>query len=207
MTKSNEVIQSNTRIESVSGRATGVLFFAGFGSLWMYNGISAMHQTTAISLAAIAAIFAALALPALKLMQSASRAANERGVSDTGSSKTKVAFLRVNAVQWTAIFAAGFLFNLLHKPEFLTPAITFIVGAHLIPLARLFSYRAHFVTGGLLMLWATLMAVAFAPAMMPSIGALGTGAVLVASAAHTLVSAGRVAKAGLTTDRLHSVGA
>jgi hypothetical protein len=207
MTQSNEIKQSNREIESVSGRATGVLFFVGFGSLWMYNGISAMHQTTPISLAAIATIFAALALPAVKLMQSASRAASERGVSQTSSSKTKIAFLRVNAVQWAAIFAAGALFNFLHKPEFLTPAITFIVGAHLIPLARLFSYRAHFVTGALLMLWATVMAVAFAPTMMPSIGALGTGAVLVASAAHTLVLAGRVAKAGFTTDRLRSVNA
>ncbi len=30
--------------EAISGRAAGVLFFAGFGTLWLCTGLAAMHR-------------------------------------------------------------------------------------------------------------------------------------------------------------------
>jgi hypothetical protein len=198
---------SGKTAEAISGRATGVLFFAGFGSWWLLNGISAMHRLNPVSLAAIATICAALAVPAAMLLRSTSRAFEANGAGERDSPEARRAFRRVNLTQWAAIVAAIALFNAIHKQEFLTTAITFIVGAHLIPLARVFRYPAHTATGTLLMAWATLIAVAFPAEIMPSVGALGTASILLGSAACTLAGARRAARSGFAANRLHRAGA
>jgi hypothetical protein len=195
-----EAIQTGKTAEAISGRATGVLFFAGFGSLWLYNGISAMHRLNPISIAAIGVILAALFVPAVMLLRSMAKAVHPGGPVE--SPDVKRTFFRVNMMQWAAIVAAVVLFNAIHKQEFLATVITFIVGAHLIPLARLFHYTAHYVTGGLLMAWATVVAIAFPSELMPSLGALGTAAILLGSAAFTLALAGRAARSGFVSNRL-----
>jgi hypothetical protein len=205
MHEATEAAHSGKSAEAISGRATGVLFFAGFGSLWLYNGISAMHRLNPISVTSIGVIFAALSIPAM-LLRSASKAAHTLDTDSQESREVKRTFTRVNMVQWLAITAAIVLFNAIHKQEFLTPAITFIVGAHLVPLARLFSHSTHYVTGGLLMFWATVIAIAFPPEIMPSVGALGTAVLLLVSAAYTLTLAGRAAKSRLSSYRLHIAG-
>jgi len=206
MMQSIEAIESGKTAEAISGRATGALFFAGFGSLWLYNGISAMHRLNPISMAAIITICAALAVPAAMLLKSMSRAAHASGTGPLDSPEMKRTFSRVNMMQWAAIVVAIVLFNAIHKQEFLGTVITFIVGAHLTPLARLFRYAAHYVTGGLLMAWATVIAIAFPAEMMPSIGALGTAAILLGSAVYTLTSAGRAARSGFVSNRLSAHG-
>jgi hypothetical protein len=194
-----EASQEGKTAEAISGRATGVLFFAGFGSVWLYNGLSAMHRLNPISIAAIVVIFAALFVPAALLLRSVSKAAHEAGSLD--SPEVKRTFFRVNMMQWAAIIAAIVLFNTIHKQEFLATVITFIVGVHLIPLARLFQYSAHYVTGALLMAWATIVAIVFPGEMMPTLGALGTAGILLGSAAYTLALAGSAVKSRLV--RLH----
>src|SRR5271165_2191571 len=151
MMQSIETMHAGKAAEAISGRATGVLFFAGFGSLWLYNGMSAIHRLNPISIAAIGVIFAALSVPAALLLRSMSKATHGAGSLD--STEVKRTFSRVNIMQWAAIVAAIVLFNAIHKQEFLATVITFIVGAHLIPLGRLFRYTAHYVTGVLLMAW------------------------------------------------------
>lgn len=103
------------------------------------------------------------------------------------------------------ILAAVVVFHAIHKPEFLTPVVTFIVGAHLIPLARLLRYSTHHVTGILLMTWATFIAMVFPGEMMPTVGALGTAAILLGSAAYALTSTGRIARMG-SDRRISRVG-
>jgi hypothetical protein len=192
--------------EVISGRATGVLFFAGFGSLWLYSGISAMHRLNPLTVAAILTIGAALAVPAVMLMKSSSKAAHVAGTGSLDSPEIKRTFFRMNLMQYAAIFSAIVLFNALHKQEFLATVITFIVGSHLIPLARLFRYSAHYVTGGLLMAWAMIVAIAFPGNMMPTVGALGTAVILLGSAAYTLALAGRAVKSGFVSNRLSAHG-
>lgn len=202
-----EAMQRGKSAEAISGRATGVLFFAGFGSLWLYNGISAMHRLNPISVAAIVTIGASLAVPAALLLRSMSKAARAAGAAPVDSPEFKRTFFRVNMMQWLAIAAAVVLFNAIQKQEFLATVITFIVGAHLIPLARLFRYSAHYVTGALLMAWATVIAIAFPGEMMPTVGALGTAAILLGSAAYTLTLAGRAARSTFSANPLHAAGA
>jgi hypothetical protein len=206
MKQAIEAMQAAKTAEAISGRATGVLFFASFGSLWLYNGISAMHRLNGISMAAIVVIFAALFIPAVLLLKSMSKTAHVIGADSRESPEVKRTFARVNVMQWAAIVAAIVLFNAIHKQEFLATTIIFIVGAHLIPLARLFHYAVHYVTGALLMAWATVIAIAFPGEMMPTVGALGTAAILLGSAAYTLTSAGRAAKYGFVSNRLSAQG-
>jgi hypothetical protein len=161
-----------------------------------------MHRLNPISIAAIAVIFAALFVPAALLLRSTSKATHADGAGSAESPEVKRTFARVNMMQWAAIIATVVLFHAIHKQQFLATVITFIVGAHLIPLARLFRYAAHYVTGALLMAWATIIAIAFPGEMMPTVGALGTAAILLGSAAYTLALAGRAARSGFISNRL-----
>jgi hypothetical protein len=178
---------------TLAGRAIGVLFFAGFGSIWLFDGLAAMHRIDGIGIAAILTIAAALIVPALRLLQTASKAAP--AVPDLPDAiARKREFYRVNTIQWIAIAAAVVFFNLLHRPEFLAPVIAFIVGMHLFPLAKLFRYPAHNVTGILLVLWSTGIVALLADADLPSAGAIGAAVILLGSAAYTLIGAYREAK-------------
>jgi energy-coupling factor transporter transmembrane protein EcfT len=185
--------QTNTT-EMISARATGVLFFSAFGSLWLYNGLAASHRLNPITVAAILVILTALVVPAIRLIQTASKAAPPQPdfVNDTPEAiQRKRAFHRVNAIQWIAIVAAVVFFNFIHRPEFLAPVIAFIVGMHLFPLAKLFRYGAHNVTGTLLVLWSTAIVTVLPAQALPSAGALGAATILLVSAAYTLATAYR----------------
>jgi hypothetical protein len=192
--------QTNTA-EIVSGRATGVLFFAGFGSLWLYNGLAASHHLNPITLAAIAVIFAVLIVPAVRLIQTAAKTAPALPDACTAPEaiQRNRAFYRINAMQWGAGFAAIVLFNAIHRPEFLAPVIAFIVGMHLFPLAKLFRYPVHNVTGTLLVLWSTAIVAVLPPQALPAAGAFGAAAILLASAAYTLTNAYQQSKSTLNS--------
>jgi hypothetical protein len=73
------------------------------------------------------------------------------------------------------------------------PAIATIVGLHLFPLARVFRYSMHYVTGTLLVLWSAASVFKLSRDNVASIGALGTSAILLLSAAYTLTNAARAA--------------
>jgi hypothetical protein len=186
--------QAGKTAAAVSGRATGVLFFAGFGSIWMCNGLAAMHRLNSISLAAVFVIAASLVFPAFRLLAVAAKSSPQMEEDSPEQLDMKRVFWRVNSMQWAAIAAAVVLLNLIHKGEFLVPVITFIVGMHLYPLAKLFRYPAHNVTATLLVVWATVLAAMLPGPMLPSVGAVGTAAILLGSAAYTIWSANRTAR-------------
>jgi hypothetical protein len=191
-------MQTSGTAEAISGRATGVVFFAGFGSLWLFNGLTAMHRMNSIGVAALFLMAAALIVPAAMLLRStAGGKSAQAGLEESDVARAlevKRGFRRVNLYQWTSIVASIVFFNLLQRPEYLAPVITFLVGIHLIPLARLFRYRPHYATGTLLMLWATFLACALPGEAMPSVGSIGTAVILLGSAIYTLATAGRAAR-------------
>lgn len=173
----------------IGGRAVGAMFFTGFGALWLLLALYARQQFDAASIAAVALIAIALAAAALYLRTQARRFPQMPEDPAVGR-----VFGRVNAVQWIAIAVVAFAFPKLHWDAYLMSAITLIVGVHLFPLARLFHYPLHYVTGGVLVAWAALSA-AIAPAgALQSTTALGTGTVLWLSAAATLVAALRLTR-------------
>jgi hypothetical protein len=99
------------------------------------------------------------------------------------------AFSLINAIQWIAVTLTAFTFVRLHLDAYIMSAITAIVGLHMFPLARLFRYRPHYLTGGLLCVWAAASAIFLPLDRMQGLTAMGTGILLIASAYLTLALA------------------
>jgi hypothetical protein len=178
--------------EAISGRATGVLFFAGFGTLWLCTGLAAMHRLNIGTGASAVFILAALLIPALWVLKRAS-ALSKQSADPEVEAQISRTFNRANIAQWIAIPVAVVLLNIVHQTAYIVPAIATIVGFHLFPLARAFRYPMHYVTGALLILWSAASVFMLPRENVASIGALGTSAILLLSAAYTLTNAARAA--------------
>jgi hypothetical protein len=66
--------------------------------------------------------------------------------------------------------------------EWIRVAIIFIVGVHFLPLAAVFRYRWHYVTGGSLIFLALAYPVSTSMGPLNPVGLFGTGVILWASA-------------------------
>ena len=176
-----------TTANQLSGRAIGSIFFSGFGALWIAIALY-IKQTLSVDLAiGIGAGLAALLLAAFWLMRRAKLF--PRLPEDKAMGR---AFNRINAIQWIAVAIAGFTFARLHIDIYVLSAITAIVGIHMFPLAKLFRYPLHNLTGAVLVAWASA-SVLFVPAdHLQSVTAIGTGIILWLSAAVTLALAIRL---------------
>jgi len=168
----------------LSGRAVGSLFFTGFGTLWLTLGLYLRQIVNGAFLTGISAGLAVLPLAAFWLLRQSSR--YPKVPDDPARNR---AFNRINAIQWAAVFIVAFTFGRLHLDAYVLSAITAIVGIHLFPLARLFRYPMHYVTGAALVLWASASVLLFPAEHLQGVTALGTGILLWASAALTLVLA------------------
>lgn len=173
----------------LSGRAMGVLFSAGFGALWLLLGLYARLDLGLGKVSFVVVGTLSLVAAAMKLLREAKRWPLVPNDPAMGR-----AFMRINAIQWIAIGAIAFTFAKLHIDVYVMNAITAIVGLHMFPLARLFRYPVHHLTGALLVAWATV-SISFVPAeQLQGIASLGTGAILWLSAVITLRLAFRAAR-------------
>ncbi len=178
--------------EAISGRATGVLFFAGFGTLWLCTGLAAMHRLNLGTGALAVVILAALVIPAMWVLKRASGLPRQT-VDAEVEGQIRRTFNRANTAQWIAIPAAVILLNVVHQTAYIVPAVATIVGVHLFPLARAFQYSMHYVTGALLILWSAATVLLLPRENVASVGALGTSAILLLSASYNLTNAARAA--------------
>ncbi len=165
----------------IQGRATGAIFFAAFGTLWIALALYARESLRPASLAWLAMILIVLLVMARWVYRQAGRFPTLPG----NPAQTRT-FNRVNLIQWIAVALTAFTFSRLHIDAYVLSAITAIVGVHLFPLARLFRYRPHYFTGGLLCAWALVSALAFPLDRMQGLTAIGTGILLLASSYLTL---------------------
>jgi hypothetical protein len=157
------------------------MFFACFGTGWIFLGLAAKQLIDAVTASGTVAGMAVLLLAAAYLMR---RAKQWPRVPDDPARGR--AFTWINAIQWIAVFIVAFTFAKFHLDAYTTSAITAIVGLHLFPLARLFHCSQHYLTGGLLVAWGAVTAALLPAAEMQGTTALGTGVILWASAAVTL---------------------
>ncbi len=176
--------------ERIAGRAYGVMFFAGFGSLWMLLGLAAMHRLNWLTGTLILAVLLTLVLPALCLRRQANarRGAGSATEDDVARERrVRRAFNRINAAQYVAIPFVILCMNLLRRPEWIAPGIAVVVGLHLLPLAQLFRTRANYITGAALIAYAVFTMAALPRAAVPSLAQLGTAAILLVSVACSLL--------------------
>jgi len=168
----------------LSGRATGALFFAGFGALWLLLALYVRQQLNPASISVIGFGLAALVAASVVLLRIVRRWPRVPDDPATGR-----AFARINAVEWIAVAAVAFTLARLHLDAYLMCAITAIVGLHMFPLARLFRYWPHYVAGAVMLAWAAASALMTPVGELQGTSALGTGMILWLSAAVTLALA------------------
>jgi hypothetical protein len=174
----------NQTANQLSGRAIGAIFFAGFGAIWIALGLYAMEWLRVATVSGLLLGLAALVLAALSLLRAAKRF--PRVPDDPAMGR---AFAWINAIQWIAVILVVIACAKLHLDAYVICAITAIIGLHMFPLARLFHYALHYVSGAVLVAWAVVSAVVVPTAQLQGIPAFGTGIILWLSAAATLALA------------------
>ena len=183
-------MKNSRTVNQFKGRAIGSFFFAGLGSLWIVLSLYAKQILSIVTAGGVLLVTVLLLLAVLRLLQQAERWPRVPDDPSIGR-----AFARINIVQWVAVFLVAFSFAKLHIDAYVLSAIAAIVGLHLLPLARLFRYPLHYVTGGLLMAWASATALLAPVNQMQGITAMGTGLILWLSAAVTLFIALQASRA------------
>ena len=168
----------------IQGRAIGAIFFSAFGTLWIALALYARESFRPLPLAWLAMILAVLLAMAIWLIRQAHRFPTVPNNPAHGR-----AFSLINTVQWIAVALTVFTLIRFHFELYIPSAITAIVGLHMFPLARLFHYRPHYVTGGLLCAWAAASALFLPLDHIQDLTSTGTGIVLLASAWSTLALA------------------
>jgi hypothetical protein len=162
----------------LSGRAIGSIFFSFFGVVWLGLAFYIRQALTTGTIIGLASLLGVLILTALWLFKQSTRW--PKATEDPNRSR---AFNRVNAIQWIAVAVIAFSFSKLHLDAYIMSAITAVVGIHLFPLAKLFRYPMHNITGAALVLWASATVLLVPTEILQGITALGTGSVLLTSAA------------------------
>lgn len=166
-------------------RAIGAMFIVAFGGAWLgLWGFSVFTPAVAI-LAGIAVATAAFFLSAWRVYRFNAQALSALSGSSEEKRRSMI-FNYINAGQWVLIFVLANVLNHCGRTRFILPMIIFVVGAHFLPLARLFSNAAHVLTGMALMLWS--VAYSAWPGVGPrsATGALGAGVILWLSAGWAL---------------------
>jgi hypothetical protein len=171
----------------LSGRALGAIIFAGFGALWLVLAAAAREVLTVSVAVAIASVFVALFLGGMWIMQQSKRFPKMPDDPAIGR-----AFTRINMIEWIAAGIVAFTLSRLHLDAYIPAAISAIVGAHFFPLARLFRYPMHHVTGAAMVVWASVCVLAVPNEHLQSTSALGSGLILWISCVITITLAARV---------------
>ena len=165
----------------LSGRATGSLFFNGFGALWLVLGLYASQRLDAAAAAVLLVCFSLLLFAGVQLIKESKRWPHIPNDPAVGR-----AFGWINLVQWVAVFVVAFTLAKLNLSVYVMNAITLIVGLHMFPLARVFRYPMHNATGSALVAWAILSAFIVPTNQLQGIAALGTGIILWMAAGITI---------------------
>ncbi len=121
------------------GRGISALVGAGFGFVWLLNGVLSAGMAETWPILLLTALLAGLSWQAFKLVRSA--ASGDRA----GRRRVMRRFLWVNAVQLAAILTAGAVLLSMGQADALPAVISIIVAIHFLPLAGLFGEPGYFV--------------------------------------------------------------
>ena len=154
----------------LAGRAIGAMFYSVFGGAWLALWAHSEFPESISVLLAVLTVTIVLLWRAYVTYKFNSPALKREKDSIENKRKQRV-FNLVNAGQWVAVFAVAGILSMSHLENLFLPAVILIVGAHFIPLARLFNYTPHYITGAAMM----LLAVSY-PLVAPEGSTSGIGA-------------------------------
>jgi hypothetical protein len=161
------------------------MFFTVFGGAWLALWAHFAWTDPDVVYAIVAALAAALFAYVYRVY-----AANRPALLDlAGTAEEKRRsrlFHFINAGQWVVILVAGNVLANTGHGDLVVPAAMFVIGAHFIPLARLFRYAPHYLTGTALMAVAVMCPFVHPASDVGPIGYAAAGAILWASAARAV---------------------
>ena len=166
-------------------RARMGLIFTAVGLVWLipsmfYAGRLSPRTLTLASMAGASALVAFLAL-----LRRAGRLPSQPMTSEQKARIRRIV-IAVNILEWVAVATAFAVLMLVHLPEYIPTAAGIIVGLYLYPIAGALRAPLHTATATLLVSWNCIALALFSRWRQASVGAAGTGAILLASAAVTL---------------------
>jgi len=162
-------------------RAIGAMFFTVFGGAWcaLWVAYSFAHPVPVYF--AVFVLTLALLVHVLSVFK-AHKAALAQDAGSPEEARRARRFNIINGGQWAVIAVLGNALARAGHGDLVVPMAMFVIGLHFLPLARLYGYRPHYVTGAALMLVAVLSPV------LGAIGYLLAGLILWASAGWAVSS-------------------
>jgi len=189
-------------IERKRGLGIGAVFFSIFGALWL-TGASELAYGRNVPLDwAIWVMGAAIFLAALRVIRANKPPKGDAATAAAGARRGKI-FMIVNVIQYGAIFIVSHILNRQGLGDWMIPGVMLIVGLHFLPLAKLFGYRPHYVSGAALVALALIYPFAGGGPLDP-LGCLGAGLILWGSAIFGL--AGAIVAGRAVAPRLATAG-
>jgi hypothetical protein len=182
----NEINQKTAAARA--GRAVGAMFFIVFGGIWLASAAYFTFNQATNWYVTIAAVSAALFALAYKRFTFFRQIRGDMAETVESRRASRI-FNFINIAQWVLIIVVVNVLNNFGFEKWIIPAIIFIVGLHFIPLAGVFKYPTHYLTGTTMMLAAVFSPfIAQTETTINAIGCLAAGAILLFSALAALIA-------------------
>lgn len=167
-------------------RAIGAMFFSIFGGAWLAFWSRSAYQGNAGALVLIGALTLALAAFAYRRYR-LHKAALDAEAESPAQKKAGRAFNIINMMQWVLIIVGANGLARVGLSSWIVPLAILVIGLHFLPLAHIFSYRAHYYTGAALVLLALVYPYLAHDGPADPIGCFFAGVILWASALRALL--------------------
>ena len=172
-------------------RATGAMFFSGFGGAWLALWVYKLFGFMPIPMAVIAALTALLLFYAHRVYRLHEAALKSEAESPKRKAANRI-FNIINIAQWVLVSVLGIGMANVGLSSWFIPAVILVIGLHFLPLAHVFEYRPHYVTGFALIVLALAYPQFALGGPEDPVGCLGTGLILWSSAIGGLVTPSRL---------------
>ena len=161
------------------------LIFAGVGLVWLLASLVCAGRLTPRSLTLTSMAGASALVGFLALLRRAPRLPTQPLTREQKARLRRIV-IAINILEWVAVATAFAVLMLVHLPEYIPTAAGIIVGLYLYPIAGALRAPLHTVTATLLVSWNCIALAMLSRWRQLTVGAAGTGAILLASAAVTL---------------------
>lgn len=164
------------------------MFFCVFGGVWFAlwaHDVFAPPQVAYVLIGFATLVFLWYVLRIYKFHAPARQAEPET----QDKRRRSRGFHIVNTGQWVLLLVIANVLANIGLTSWIIPAAIFIIGAHFIPLAKLFDYPPHYITGAIMMLLAAVYPLLMPAGASSSVGCLGAGIILWCSAAWAITRA------------------
>ena len=167
-------------------RARMGIIFAGVGLVWLVASLAYAGRLTPRTLTVCSMVGASALVLCLALLRRAPRLPAQP-MTQEQQARIRRIVVAVNILEWVAVATACAVLMLVHLPEYIPTAAGIIVGLYLYPIAGALRAPLHTATATLLISWNCIALAMLSRWRQVSVGAAGTGGILLASSAVTLV--------------------